>query len=230
MAKQTGIGARLYVHKYDISGDTGAIDTIAESRAQLDYTGIDKDFFERLPGIGDAHIEFSGFFNRTNSHTQLSAMGTGAQIVTAAFAASVGATSASISGAQETYNVTRGPDGMLATKASFTSYAGYGVQWGNLLTAGTVSATGTGSAYDGTASSANGGAAYLHIFSVTAGTATVVVQDSADGATGWATIATFTAASVGTAERQSIGGTIRQYTRYNISGGTAVIAVSLHRD
>jgi hypothetical protein len=226
--KQTGIGARLFVDEIDASGDTGAIDTIALRRAQLDYTGLDKEYMERLPGLGDAEIGFTGFFNRTNTHSQLSPIGTAAQIVTAALGATVGASAASISGAQVDYNVVRGPDGMLSTKASFTSFAGYGVEWGNLLTAGTVSATGTGSAYDGAAASTNGGAAYLHVFSVTAGTATVIVEDSAN-ASSWATIATFTAASAGTAERQSIAGTIRQYTRYNISGGTAVIAVNLHR-
>lgn len=229
MAKQTGIGARLYVDEYDISGDTGAIDNIGLSRAQLDVTGLDKEFMERLPGLGDAELAFTGFFNRTNAHTQLSPMGTAAQIVTAAFAATLGAPSASISGAQASYNVSRGQDGSLATQANFTSFAGYGVQWGVMLTAGSATATGTGNAVDNTAASTNGGAAYLHVFSVTAGTATVTIEDSADSSS-WAAIGTFTAASAATAERiTTTGTTVRRYARYNTSGGTAVIAVSLYR-
>lgn len=229
MAKQTGVGARLYVDEYDISGDTGAIDTIALRRAQLDVTGIDKDYMERLPGLGDAEIGFSGFFNRTNAHAQLSPIGTAAQIVTAATSAALGAAAASISGAQVDYGVTRGADGSLATKASFTSFAGYGVQWGVLLTAGSASASGTGNAVDNAAASSNGGAAYLHVFSVTAGTATITIEDSAD-ASSWNPIGTFVAASAATAERIATTGTaVRRYARYNTSGGTAVIAVNLYR-
>lgn len=231
MSKQTGIGARLFVDEYDISGDTGAINGINMSRAQLDYTGLDADYMERRPGIGDAGIDFTGFFNQPNAHTQLSPMGTAAQIVTAAFGSAVGASSASISGAQATYSVARGADGSLATTASFTSYAGFGVEWGNLLTGGSVSATGTGTAFDGAAASTSGGAAYLHVFSVTAGTVTVQVQDSASGTASWGTVCTFTAASAAGGERVASSGTaVDRYLRYSISGGTAVIAVAFHRD
>lgn len=231
MAKQTGIGGRLYVDEYDISGDTGAINSISMSRAQLDVTGLDKDYMERLPGIGDAGIDFTGYFNRTNAHTQLSPMGTAAQIVTAAFGSAVGDSSASISGAEASYNVVRGSDGAIATNASFTSYAGFGVEWGNLLSAGSVSATGTGTAFDGVAASTSGGAAYLHVFSVTAGTVTVEVQDSATGTSAWGTVCTFTAASAAGAERVDSSGTaVDRYLRYSVSGGTAVIAVAFHRD
>lgn len=229
MSKQTGIGARLFVDEYDISGDTGAIDSISMSRAQLDVTGLDKEFMERLPGLGDAGISFTGFFNQPNAHTQLSPMGTAAQIVTAAMKGDAGAAAASISAAEVSYNVTRSVGGAIATNSEFTSFAGYGVEWGVMLTAGTVSATGTGSAVDGLASSASGGAAYVHIFSVTSGTATVTIENSSTGTSSWTAIGTATAAAAGTAERVALTGTIARYTRYNISGGTAVIAVSLHR-
>jgi hypothetical protein len=234
MAKQTGIGARLYAQNYDLSGDVGAVDSIAMSRAQLDVTGIDKEFYERLPGIGDASLSFTGFFNRTNAHAALSPMGTGAKVVSVAFSTAIGAPTASISASQETYNTTRGPDGSLTVQSAFQSFAGYGVEWGALLTAGgTVSATGTAtSTVDNTAASTAGAAAYLHVFSVTAGTVTVTVQASADNAAFTAVSGlAFTATAAGTAERVATasGAAIARYTRYNVAGGTAVIAATLHR-
>jgi hypothetical protein len=229
VAKQTGIGARLYAGAYDISGDTGAIDAIGMSRTQIDVTGLDKDFVERLPGLGDGVISFTGFFNPTNAHAALSPIGTAARTVTAAFGTAVGSPAASLTGAQASYTTTRGVDGSVATSAQFLSQGGFGTEWGSLLTAGTVSASGTGTALDGTAAS-TGGAAYLHVFSVTAGTATVVVEHSTTGTASWSTILTFTATAAGTAQRVSTASTINRYARYNISGGTAVIAVNLHRD
>lgn len=232
MPKQTGIDAHLYYMQYDLSGDTGSVDSIAMSRAMLDYTGIDKSYFERLPGLGDGSIAFTGYFNPTNAHTALSPMGTGAKVGTVLFGSSVGAPSASLDASQESYNVTRSQGGALGHTTTLQSFAGYGVEWGVALTAGTVSASGTGTSHDGTAATTTGASAYLHVFSVTAGTATVVVEDSADNSsftpvTGLA----FTAAAAGTAQRVATasGATLRRYTRYNISGGTAIIAVAVHR-
>ena len=236
MAKQTGIGARLYVQSLDISGDTGAIDSIAQSRTMLDVTGLDKDFFERLPGLGDGAVAFTSFFNTAGAHPTLAAMGTAQKIVTASLGSAtpaVGDSAASLGASQESYNTTRGADGSLVSQSQFQSFAGYGIEWGNMLTAGTVSATGTASTtWDNTAASAGGASAYLHVFSVTAGTVTVTVQDSADNAAFTAVSGlAFTATSAGTAERAATaaGAAIARYTRYNVAGGTAVIALNLHR-
>lgn len=232
MGKQTGIGARLWVGAYDLSGDTGAINSIATSRAQLDVTGLDKEFFERLPGLGDGSIDFTGFFNQPNNHTVLSPMGTAAMVVTAAFGTAVGVASASLSGAEASYSVTRGTDGSLANAAQFMSQAGYGVEWGSLLNGG-ASASGTGTANDGGTATTSGASAYLHVTSVTAGTVTVIVEHSTSGTASWTTVTglSFTATSAGTAERvaTATGGTVNRYTRYSVSGGTAVFALNLHR-
>ena len=42
MAKQSGLGQRLYVGGFDISGDVGSIDNASTPTALLDVTGIDK--------------------------------------------------------------------------------------------------------------------------------------------------------------------------------------------
>lgn len=233
MAKLTGIGGRLWAGTADISGDTGAISSLAQSRAQIDVTGIDKDYMERLPGLGDGSIEFSGFFNNAGAHPALSAMGTANVIVTTSFGTAAGSDAFSLSGAQAAYGVTRGADGSLATQSSFNSRSGYGLEWGRLLVGG-ASTGGTGTSVDWTAATSVGGAAYLHVLSVASGTVTVIVEHSASGTASWATVdgLSFTATATGAAERvQTTAGTttINRYTRYNISGGTAVIAVNLHR-
>jgi hypothetical protein len=233
VAKQTGIGGRLWVGDTDISGDTGAISGLNQSRAQIDVTGIDKSFMERLPGLGDGSIDFSGFFNNAGAHAELSPMGTANVIVTAAFGTAAGAHAFSLSGAQATYGVQRGADGSLATQSNFNSRSGYGLEFGYLQVGG-ASASGTGVAVDWGAATSTGGAAYLHVLSVTSGTVTVIVEHSTSGTASWSTVdgLSFTATSAGTAERvatTAASTTINQFTRYNISGGTAVIAVNLHR-
>lgn len=83
------------------------------------------------------------------------------------------------------------------------------------LAADTVDAS--GAAYDGGASSAAGGVAHLHVTAFAGLTqAIVIVEDSANGSSGWATIGTFATVSALTFERLEIAGTIRRYTRYSI--------------
>lgn len=99
------------------------------------------------------------------------------------------------------------------------------------LTAETADVSGT--AHDGTAATANGGVAQLHVtaFSGFSG-ATVIVEDSATGSSGWATIATFAAVSAVTAERVAISGTVRRYLRYSIDvtgSGSVSFQVSFAR-
>lgn len=233
MAKQTGIGGRLWANATDISGDVGAIGALNQSRAMIDVTGIDKAFMERLPGLGDGSLEWSGFFNNALAHPVLSAMGTANVIATAAFGTAAGASAFSLSGAQASYSVARGADGSLATSSAFNSRSGFGLEYG-LLQIGGASAVGTGSAVDWGAASANGAAAYLHVLSVTAGTVTVTVEHSTSGTASWSTVTglSFTATGTAVAERvaTAAGLTVNRYTRYNISGGTAVIAVNVHRN
>lgn len=61
--------------------------------------------------------------------------------------------------------------------------------------------TTTGTAIDGGASSSTGWTSNLHVTLVDGGSWVITVQDSADGSTGWATIATFAAKTAAGAER-----------------------------
>lgn len=72
----------------------------------------------------------------------------------------------------------------------------------------------TGTARDLTASSDAGGVAQLHVTAYSGLTSDVItVQDSADGSTGWLTIATFTTVTGLTSERVAVTGTVRRYLR-----------------
>lgn len=90
------------------------------------------------------------------------------------------------------------------------------------LTAETT--TGTSTVINNGAATTNGAAGNIHVTTVSGTTPTLdsVIQDSADGSTGWATIMTFTQATAATSERKTITGTVRQYIRESHTiGGTA---------
>jgi len=100
------------------------------------------------------------------------------------------------------------------------------------LAARTVDTTGTG--VDNTASSANGGAAYLQVTAFSGLTSAVItVEHSSDGST-WATKGTFTTVTAGpTAERIALAGTINRHTRYvlDVTGtGSITLFVGLARN
>lgn len=103
----------------------------------------------------------------------------------------------------------------------------------SLLDLTAITIDGSGSAYDGGASSATGGVAHLHSTAFSGLTSNVViVEDSATGSSGWATIGTFTTVAGLTQQRLAIAGTIRRYTRYStdVTGtGSNSIMVGLAR-
>lgn len=236
MAKQTGIGANLWIDAFNVTGDVGAVDAINSSRTQIDVTDIEHDFVERLPGIGDGSISFSGFYNASAGGLHQaygSAFGTAISIVTVALGTAIGSPAASIGAARVSYNVTRGADGSLATSAQADSGIGYGTDWGFLL-AGRASTTGTATVtVDNGAASSAGAQAYLHVVSVQAGTVTVIVQDSPDNSSFTnVTGLSFTATSAGTAQylATAAGASIARYLRYNVTGGTATFALNVSRN
>lgn len=238
MAKQTGIVSNLYIDDANVSGDIGSISGLNMSRAQLNVTGIDKEFHERLPGVGDASLGFSSFFNTAGAHAELSGMGTAVKVVTYTAGTAIGNSAASMISAQVSYNTVRGEDGSLVSQTeAMSAIDGAGLEWGSLHTAGgreIFASAGSAATLDGGTATTTGAAAYLHVFSLGSGTATFKIQDSGDDSsftdvTGLA----FTAASVGTAERVATAGTatLRRYTKVVATGtfGTAVVAVNLIR-
>lgn len=98
-----------------------------------------------------------------------------------------------------------------------------------------ITATGNGTARDGTAATANGGIAHLHVTAYSGLTSNVVtIEHSVDGATSWATLVTFSTVTAKTSERVTVaaGTTVRRYLRVvdTVTGtGTNTRSVSFAR-
>lgn len=137
MSKQSGLGDNLYVGGYDLSGDVSALSKIAGSVALLDFTPINVKAFVRQGGIRDGQIAYTSFFDPAagNEHTVLSALPRGDQQMMYCRGTTLGAPSACINEKQLDYNPTRDAKGML-TFAIQAQANSFGLEWGNLLTAG----------------------------------------------------------------------------------------------
>lgn len=239
MAKQTGIGAQLFIGSADVSGDIGAVTQLEAIRAALEVTAINQGGADRIVGRRDGAMAFLAFWDTAAglAHATLSALPTTDQIASVFIGSTLGYPAASMTGKQITYAPTMGADGSLAANVNVLAN-GYGLEWGEMLTTGKQSfGTGTvsGTAIDlGSASTAFGAAAYLHVFSVASGTATFTVQDSDDNLSFTAvTGLAFTGATGATSQRlqTAAGATIRQYVRIQGTGvhGAAVVAVNFVR-
>jgi hypothetical protein len=239
MAKQSGIGANLYVGTADLSGDVGAVTSIETSVGTYDVTAINDSAMERITGRRDGAMAFDAFWNATagQSHPVLSALPRTDVICSCFIGSTVGYPGASMTAKQVNYAPTLGADGSLGVAVGMQAN-GYGLEWGEMLTTGKQSfATGTvdGTSIDlGSTSTLFGAAAYLHVFSVASGTATFHVQDSDDNSTfADVTGLVFTGATGATTQRlqTAAGATIRQYVRVEGTGvhGAAVVAVNFVR-
>lgn len=239
MAKQSGIGQLLVVGGYDLSGDTGQINSAHGGPAALDVTGLDKGAPERIGGVMDGSIEWTSWFNPTaaQAHPVLSALPTSDVGVIYASGTSIGSPAAGLIGKQINYDSTRAQDGGLSFGVSVLSN-GYGIEWADLLTAGkrTDTAATNGASLDGAVATTTGWSAYLEVIAFTGTDVTVSVQDSADNSS-WATVGSFTQTTTArTAERiaGASGATLRRYTRAitsttgGVTSATFVVAVCRH--
>ena len=97
-----------------------------------------------------------------------------------------------------------------------------GLRYGHVLLAlAARTASGVSAVFDGGAASTLGAALHLHCTAASASdTLDVIVEDSADGSSGWATIATFTQVSAKSAQRLAVSGNVRRHLRvtYTIAG------------
>lgn len=86
-----------------------------------------------------------------------------------------------------------------------------------------------GSAYDGSAGSNAGAVGYLQQFNVLGGTPTFIIEHSTTGTSSWATLLSFAAGTAVGGQRVEVSGTVRQFTRINVSGGSALAAAYFKR-
>jgi len=218
MTKSSGLGDNFYVGGYDVSGDINSLGKISGTLATLTVTGIDKSAMERLGGKRDGSVQFVSYWNPTGVHPVLSALPT--TDVQASYRRStvLGAPAAEIVAKQVNYDPTRANDGAY-TFACTLDANGYGLEWGQQLTAGlrTDTAATNGASIDTGGSLAFGAQAYLQVTAFTGTDVTVKIQDSADNSS-FTDVAgltfTQTTAAPGT-QRIATGNTatIRRYLR-----------------
>ncbi len=187
MAKESGLGAQLYVDGYDLSNDTNALGNISKGIGLLDFTGIDKSAVERKAGLLTGTMAITTFFNPTNAHAAYSALPRADRQLSYFHRAALGSPVASMTAKQVGYNPTRAADGGYTAEVEGQSNA-YWLDWGLALTAGkrtdtaaTSPATGVDFSLQGdTADFDFGLQAYLHVFAFTGTSATITLQDSAN--------------------------------------------------
>lgn len=244
--KLTAIGSNFYVGTADLSGDVGAITGAEASIGTLPVTGIDKSAVELIVGRRDGSLGFMAFFNvdAGQSHATLSALPRTDIITTCVIGTpALGSPAGSMTAKQINYAGAVGEDGSFGLTVQEQAN-GYGLEWSGggvgdgLLTVGKQSfATGTvnGTSIDlGSASTAFGAAAYLHVFAMPSGTATFAVQDSDDDSSFTdVTGLVFTALTAPGSERKqtAAGATVRQYVRLQGRGthGTATVVCNFIR-
>lgn len=151
MSKRSGLGQKFYVVAigsgpgYDISGDVGSIDTAESMFATLDTTGIDKSAHERIPGLGDGKLQYTGFWNNGagGQHAVVSLLnGTAVRGVWLGSATEGDGLAFVISGILNNYPVARAAGGALTAKPTIDGYNGDFPDWGVLGLIGTL-ASGT---------------------------------------------------------------------------------------
>jgi hypothetical protein len=151
MAKRTGLGQKFYIVQigsgpaYDISGDVGSIDTADCMVATLDVTGIDKSAHERIPGLGDGKLQYTGFWDNAagGQHAVVHALdGLPVRGLWCGSANEGDGLAFAVSGILTNYPATRAAGGALTAKPTIDGYSGDLPDWGFVL-ANATDASGT---------------------------------------------------------------------------------------
>lgn len=180
MAKQSGLGARFYVNDAAFANDVRAVPTIEKGIETLDYTGIDKEAFERVAAKLRGRMAYQTMMNPTGAHAEVSDLPRSDIQVSYFHRALVGVPAASMVSKQTDYRLNRAQAGDLLGDIDNLSNAHW-LDWGLSLTAGTRTDT---EATDGAAvdfndwggGSAFGLQAYLHVFAFTGTDVTIQLQ------------------------------------------------------
>lgn len=238
MSKQTGLGSRFFVGGYDLSGDINSLSSVHGGPAPIVMTDITQSGFERQGGQRDGSMEFVAYFDPAagQAHPVLSALPT-TDVIASYWPPSqaIGSPVAALVGRQVNYDGGRTDKGEFTFKCQVLA-DGYGLEWGQGLTAGerTDGSATNGTALDyGSTSTTFGGQAYLQVFAFAGTSVTVKLQDSADNST-FADLSggAFVASTGLDSQRIAFSGTVRRYVRA-VSTGTfssAVFALAFMRN
>lgn len=229
MAKQSGIGDRLLVRGYDISGAVGALSRIAAPSEVIDVTAISAGARERIYGLADGELTFTGFWDSAPDrlHDVLRAPRSPEErIVTYLRGQQLGGAAAAMTARQINYDWSREAAGGLTVTVQCLS-SNRGLDWCTQLTPGirTDASAASGASVDNGAATATGWAAYLQVLALTSGTPQVVIEESEDdgGSDPWTALAgaTFTGISAPGAyllRSASLSASVERYLRVRTTG------------
>lgn len=208
---------RVYINGYDLTGfyRKQESELTRETAESTVFNLADKTY---LPGHRDASLSLEGIFDGAVDGIE--------QVLLAALAADptivaicpqgdvLGNVAHGFSALEAKYAIDSAKDDIVTLANELQSSSGRDRQIIHHAL-GTEVATGQSAAQDGGAASSNGGVGQLQVPDIAGITnLAVVIQDSADGSTGWATICTFAGVTADrNAQRVEITGTVRRYTR-----------------
>ena len=226
MAKESGLNVRLYVEGNDLSGDANALDGVGYTQEGFDTTTLSQSAVSRMPGRIDGTVSATAFFDPASTHIHAVATANSGKLPTVdqdimiPLGASIGDEAVCVIAKESDYTVSGASGSPISVSLSYVINSS-APEFGKMLTAhdDTHSSASSNASVDNSASSASGGSAYLQMFSLTSGTATVKIEDSANNSS-WADLTGggFTAATGVTAERITFTGTVRRYVRVTTTG------------
>ena len=241
MAKSSGLNVWLYVDGNDLSGDANSLGAVGYANELYDVTTLDSSATARLLGKVDGTMSVNGYFDTAAGKIHAVLTGNSGKLLTAdvnvlvPLGADAGDPAYGLIAKEAEFNTDRTDAGPITVTSSFAGN-GFGPEFGEMMTAhdDTHSSAGSGTVVDSGASSTNGGAAYLHVFSLASGSVTVNLQESTSSGGSYSNFVTFStvaAAAAPTAERVTMSGTVQRYIKVTTTGtfSNAVIAVGFAR-
>jgi hypothetical protein len=230
MAFKHGKNTKVLSNQYDISAYLNESST-NESVETGETTTYGNDAKTYLVGLRDSTISMSGFFDgATDAVDEImsAAIGnsTDSVITFAPEGLSLGSRVTTLNAIETSYELSSPVADVVSI--SFEGQTNDMLDRGiSLIDLAAVTATGNGTANDNATSTANGGAANLHVTANTRnGNTTFKVQHSADNST-WVDLITFSVVSTATktSERKTVTGTVNRYIRvqHTLAGSTGSI-------
>ena len=218
--KTGGLGDHFAIGGYLIGGDVKSVE-VHGGPALLDVTLMRDAARSRVGGVRDGGMSFVTYCDPAagQEHAALAPLPRSGVIASYLRGQDVGSPVACCQALQVNYDPARGSDGSL-TFAVDCQADGYGLEWGEQLTAGlrTDTAPASGSSQDDGAPSSYGAQAYLHAVAFTGTSAAVTIQHAPDNAT-WSTLMTFSVVtSTPQAQRATAAGTVYEYLQVTTSG------------
>lgn len=222
MAFSHGSAGKVYVNGRDLSAYLHSA-SISGTADTAETTCFGATFKSYISGVKDGTISAEGYFESSTGSvdpTLNTALGASTKSLWTVYPqgeSAIGSAAYHMQAIETSYSADVPVDNVVAVSAEAQSSSG--IEAGVCLHVLGAESTGTtnSSSYDGSASSTGGASAIVHCTAITATSAVVKIQDSADNAS-FSDIITFTSiTTAGSSERVAITGTVRRYVRATVT-------------